>query len=73
VYRNELTEKVKRGDKTVNNNILENKYQLLGAMKAYKDKHGAVWTFDRFQEWPGILKCFIYGRDDVLLSEELLS
>jgi hypothetical protein len=42
-------------------------------MKGYKDKYGVGWAFDKFAQWPNILKCFIYGRDDVLLSEELLS
>ena len=42
-------------------------------MKCYKDEYGVDWAFDRNREWPGLLKCFIFGRNDITFSEKMLS
>jgi hypothetical protein len=39
----------------------------------FEKEHGIDWAFSRHKEWPKILKCFIFGRDDVLFHERLLS
>lgn len=65
--------RVKKGDRTVNPNILDNKYQLLAFLKCFKDEKGVDWVFSQHKAWPKILKCFIFGRNDLLFTEDLLS
>ena len=70
IYEMYLIEmKKKKGDETVNNNVLENKYQLLASLKFIKQKeYGVDWAYGQNKLWPNILKCFIYGRNDALFS-----
>ena len=38
LYLQEMKKKLKKGDQTVNNNLLEHKYQLLAVIKFMKQK-----------------------------------